>query len=66
MKYSSDQKRVYRAPSLHPTEVAFERALLVATARLVLDVDEAQNMNIKDGSATIAPDEPGGEMYFEF
>ena len=66
MKYSFDQKRVYQTPSLQPTEVLFERALLVATARLVLDVDESQNMNIKDASATVDPDGPGGEMYFEF
>ena len=58
--------RTYVAPSSAPTEVAFERSLLVATARLVLDVDESQNMNIKDASSTVDPDGPGGEMYFEF
>ena len=58
--------RTYQSPSSQPTEVAFERSLLVATARLVLDVDESQNMNIKDASATVDPDGPGGEMYFEF
>ena len=58
--------RTYQAPLSTPAEVAFERSLLVATARFVLDVDESQNMNIKDASSTVDPDGPGGEMYFEF
>ena len=62
MKFSSDQKRVYQAPLLQPTEVVFELALLVATARFVLEVDETDTMNAK----TTGADEPGGEMYFEF
>ena len=62
----NETKRAYISPRSVPTAVGFEKALLVATARLVLDVDESQNMNIKDASATVDPDGPGGEMYFEF
>ena len=58
--------RTYQAPQSKPTEVEFEQSLLVATARLLLEVDPDQNMNIKGGTDTIAPDEAGGEMYFEF
>ena len=54
--------RTYQAPLSAPTEVAFERSLLVATARFVLEVDETDNMNAE----TTGADEPGGEMYFEF
>ena len=53
--------RTYQAPQSKPTEVEFEQSLLVATARLLLEVDESENMNIPDGS-----DEPAGDMYFEF
>ena len=53
--------RTYQAPQSKPTEVEFEQSLLVATARLLLEVDESENMNIPDGS-----DEPTGDMYFEF
>ena len=53
--------RTYQAPQSKPTEVEFEQSLLVATARLLLEVDEAQNMNKTAGSDT-----EGGEMYFEF
>ena len=53
--------RTYQAPQSKPTEVEFEQSLLVATARLLLEVDESENMNIPDGS-----DEPDGDMYFEF
>ncbi len=55
-------KRTYRSPLSSPTEVAFEQALLVATARFLFTVEEDQNMNAK----TAGSDEPGGEMYFEF
>ena len=54
-------KRIYCSPRSIPTEVSFEQALLVATARFLITVDETQNMNETTGS-----DEPGGEMYFEF
>ena len=60
MKRNSQPKRAYQTPSLVPTEVAFERALLAATARFVLDVDLTETMN----DATT--DAAGGEMYFEF
>ena len=52
--------RTYQAPLSVPTEVEFERSLLAATARFVLDVDETTTMN----DATT--DAAGGEMYFEF
>ena len=56
-------KRTYRSPLSSPTEVAFEQALLVATARFLVDVDESVNMNKKVGE--IAPDGEGGALYFE-
>ena len=60
MKHSYDSKRAYQAPALVPTEVAFERALLVTTNRLIMTVDETETIT------TSETDEPGGEMYFEF
>ena len=54
--------RNYDAPRSVPTDVAIEKALLVATARLRLQVDETRNMNAEVTGA----DEPGGEMYFEY
>lgn len=62
MKHSYDSKRVYLAPALQPTEVAFERALLVTTNRLLMTVDESENVNASIDGA----DDEGGEMYFEF
>ena len=60
-------KRTYRFPLSSPTEVAFEQSLLVATARLLIQMDELDNMNIlEEGSTSGAPDAPGGEMYLEF
>ena len=53
-------KRTYSSPRSVPTEVAFEQALLVTTARLLLEVDELEN------ATTPGSDEPGGGMYFEF
>ena len=38
-------KRTYRSPLSLPTEVAFEQALLVTTARLLMEVDELENVN---------------------
>ena len=61
MKHRNQMKRTYRSPLSSPTEVAFEQALLVATARFLFTVEESENMNKTAGS-----DEPGGEMYFEF
>jgi len=55
-------KRAYLRPESHPSEVSFERSLLVATARLLLEVDELENVNAE----TTGADEAGGEMYFEF
>ncbi len=57
-------KRTYRSPLSLPTEVAFEQALLVATATLLMDVDETQNMNTPvDG---VSPDTEGKDLYFEW
>ena len=59
-------KRIYSSPLSSPTEVAFEQALLVSTARFLLNVDETVNMNIMEDGAVIAPDGEGGDLYFEF
>ena len=55
-------KRNYIAPASNSTAVTIEKALLVATATLLLNVDETQNMNARSAGS----DEPGGAMYFEF
>ena len=55
-------KRTYRSPLSLPTEVAFEQALLVTTTRLLIQVDETENVN----ATTSGSDEPGSPMYFEF
>ena len=62
MKRKNLSKRAYASPSVTPTEVAFEQALLVTTARLLMYVDEAENVNAGIEGA----DEPDGDMYFEF
>ena len=62
MKHRNQMKRTYSSPLSFPTEVAFEQALLVKTARLLLEVDEADNVNAR----TTGADEPGGAMYFDF
>ncbi len=62
MKHRNQMKRTYSSPLSAPTEVTFEQALLVATARFLFTVEEDQNMNAK----TAGSDQPGGEMYFEF
>lgn len=58
----NEMRRIYDVPRSVPTEVAFEKALLVTTTRLRMQVDEAQNVNAETPNA----DEPGGEMYFEY
>ena len=60
MKNLNQTQRTYMAPSFQPTELLLEQALLVTTARLLFEVDEAENVNIEAG------DEPTGDMYFEF
>ena len=60
MKHRNQMKRTYESPRGKPTEVAFEQALLVTTARLIMTVDETETVN------TAETDAPGGEMYFEF
>jgi hypothetical protein len=62
MKHPNQMKLTYSSPQVKPTEVAFEQALLVTTTRLLMYVDEAENVNAGIDDA----DEPGGEMYFEF
>ena len=56
-------KRAYDSPLCRPTEVEFEQALLVTTARLLLQVDELENINKELG---VGADSPGSDMYFEF
>ena len=58
----NETKRNYDAPRSVPTRVAIEKALLVSTARLLLQVDETRNINAEVTGA----DQPGGEMYFEY
>lgn len=55
-------KRNYSSPLSVPTDVVFERALLVTTTRLLMEVDETENVNAADP----LDGEPGSEMYFEF
>ena len=66
MKHRNQMKRTYRPPLAKPTEVEFEQSLLVATATLLLDVYETENISIRKSGATVDPDGPGGETYFEF
>lgn len=60
MEKRKQPKRNYGSPQSWPTEVAFEQALLVATNRLLMEVDESENVNETAGDA------PEGDMYFEF
>lgn len=55
-------KRTYISPLSLPTEVEFESSLLVATTRMLLVVDELDNVNDNE----VGIDEAGGELYFEF
>ena len=61
-RHQYQAKRTYRSPLSKETIVAFEQALLVTTTRLLVEVDESENVN----ATTPGSDEPGGEMYFEF
>ena len=61
-RHHHQAKRTYRSPLSKETVVAFEQALLVTTARLLMEVDELENVN----ATAPGSDEPGGEMYFEF
>ena len=60
MKDRNQMKRTYSSPLSSPTEVAFEQALLVATATLWVDVNPLENENAVEGA-----DAPGSDMYFE-
>ena len=62
MRHRNQSRRVYISPLSRPTEVEFERALLVETARFLLQVDELENVNI--AAEQLAGDED--IMYFEF
>ena len=65
MRHRNQSKRVYSSPLSQPTEVEFEQALLVTTARFLLQVDELENMNIQ--GERIVDDATGEDiMYFEF
>ena len=65
MRHRNQSKRVYSSPLSRPTEVEFEQALLVTTARFLLQVDELENMNIQ--GERIVDDATGEDiMYFEF
>ena len=55
-------KGIYSAPWAHPSDVAFEHALLVTTTRLMMTVDELENVNADDP----LDQEVGSDMYFEF
>ena len=55
-------KGIYSAPWARPTVVAFEQALLVTTTRLMMTVDELENVNADDP----LDQEVGSDMYFEF
>ena len=55
-------KGIYSAPWTRPTDVAFEQALLVTTTRLMMTVDELENVNADDP----LDQEVGSDMYFEF
>ena len=55
-------KGIYSAPWARPTEVVFEQALLVTTTRLMMTVDELENVNADDP----LDQEVGSDMYFEF
>ena len=52
----------YSAPWARLTDVAFEHALLVTTTRLMMTVDELENVNAEDP----LDQEVGSDMYFEF
>lgn len=60
MEKRNQPKRNYGSPQSWPTEVAFEEALLVDTARFLFNVEESDNINATDGV-----DEEGGDLYFE-
>ena len=60
MKSRNKTKHLYRAPQSCPTEVMFEEALLVESTRFLLQIDELENINAREGV------EESGDMYFEF
>ena len=65
MRLRYSKKRVYGSPQSWPTEVEFEQALLVETARFLLQVDELENVNIQ-GEEIIDSSTGQDIMYFEF
>lgn len=57
MRHRNQSRRVYISPLSLSTDVEFEQALLVETARFLLQVDELENVNIEAAEDI---------MYFEF
>lgn len=62
MENRDKTKRVYLAPQSKPTEVDFELAF-VATARLLMYVDELENVNAMEGKEQM---DETSDFYFEF
>ena len=65
MRHRNPKKRVYCSPSSFPAKVEFEQALLVESARFLLQVDELENVNIQ-GEQIIDSATGQDIMYFEF
>ena len=53
-------KKAYRTPQLRLSELEAENALLAGSIRVVVSVDELDNVNARDGV------DEATEMYFEF
>ena len=62
MKNRNQTKWVYQAPRSQSAEVLFEQSLLANTARLLLYVDELENVNETGGDTQAL----GSDFYFEF
>ena len=61
MRHRNQTKRAYRSPQSRLTDVEFELAF-VATAQLVLEIDELENVNLTGGDTQAE----GSDFYFEF
>lgn len=59
MKHRNQKKRVYLAPQATPSEVLFEHALLNDSARMLLYIDELENINATAGETN------EGDFYFD-
>lgn len=60
MKRRNKTKHLYRVPVATPVEVAFEYALLADSTRMLLYIDELENINAEAG------DDIDSDMFFEF